>query len=85
MYKDNGFGDAFAKEFSDVMNSKEHKAIFEKTASKKEAQLGEVVYFGEEQKKIVLLLGKNMIHLSALPLHWQHRRFLHITARPGEC
>jgi len=32
MNKDNGFGDAFAREVLNVMNSKEHKAIFSKTA-----------------------------------------------------
>jgi len=30
--RDNGFGDAFAREVLNVMNSKEHKAIFSKTA-----------------------------------------------------
>jgi len=43
MNRDNGFGDAFAQEVLNIMNSKEHKEVFAKTA-----QLGEDSLFGEE-------------------------------------
>jgi hypothetical protein len=49
VYRDNGFGDSFAREVLNVMNSKEHKQMFNK-----KAQFMPEVDFGEEAREEAL-------------------------------